>query len=151
MGGSFSVCGWFKLHTLTGLHYFVSKWYGSEQEWLVRADPAPDVGFYISSNGVNATAVTYNESPVVETWYFFAAVYDSAASQIRVSVNDSTPAITAFSGPVFHGSQALGVLTGAGALSNCAVDELGIWNRALTAAEITTLYNSGAGRTYPFP
>jgi hypothetical protein len=30
------------------------------------------------------------------------------------------------------------------------VDEVGVWNRALTGAEITSLYNAGAGTTYPF-
>lgn len=30
------------------------------------------------------------------------------------------------------------------------IDEIGIWNRALTGAEITSLYNAGAGKTYPF-
>lgn len=30
------------------------------------------------------------------------------------------------------------------------VDEVGIWSRALTSAEVTTLYNGGNGLTYPF-
>jgi len=30
------------------------------------------------------------------------------------------------------------------------IDEVGIWSRALTSNEITTLYNSGSGLTYPF-
>jgi hypothetical protein len=30
------------------------------------------------------------------------------------------------------------------------LDDIGIWNRALTLSEISYLYNSGAGRTYPF-
>jgi hypothetical protein len=30
------------------------------------------------------------------------------------------------------------------------LDEIGIWNRALSQAEVTALYNGGAGRTYPF-
>ena len=29
------------------------------------------------------------------------------------------------------------------------MDEVGVWNRALSDAEITALYNSGAGKTYP--
>lgn len=33
---------------------------------------------------------------------------------------------------------------------NGNIDETGIWNRALTGAEITSLYNAGAGKTYPF-
>jgi len=30
-------------------------------------------------------------------------------------------------------------------------DEIGIWSRSLTSAEVTTLYNGGAGITTPFP
>lgn len=33
---------------------------------------------------------------------------------------------------------------------NGTIDEVGIWNRALTAAEVTELYNAGAGNQYPF-
>lgn len=33
---------------------------------------------------------------------------------------------------------------------NGRIDELGIWNRSLSAAEVTSLYNAGAGLTYPF-
>src|SRR5262249_31508245 len=32
---------------------------------------------------------------------------------------------------------------------NGAIDEIGVWNRALTSTEITNLYNSGAGLAYP--
>ena len=30
------------------------------------------------------------------------------------------------------------------------IDELGLWKRALSAAEVAELYNAGAGKTYPF-
>ena len=30
------------------------------------------------------------------------------------------------------------------------IDEVGYWSRALTTGEITTLYNAGVGKTYPF-
>jgi hypothetical protein len=30
------------------------------------------------------------------------------------------------------------------------IDEVGFWNRALTQAEVTALYNGGAGLSYPF-
>lgn len=36
------------------------------------------------------------------------------------------------------------------AQSGTQIDEVGVWNRALSQAEITSLYNAGAGRTYPF-
>ena len=33
---------------------------------------------------------------------------------------------------------------------NGTLDEVGVWNRALSGAEVTALYNSGAGIAYPF-
>ena len=30
------------------------------------------------------------------------------------------------------------------------IDEIGMWNRALTSSELLTLWNGGAGKTYPF-
>jgi hypothetical protein len=33
---------------------------------------------------------------------------------------------------------------------NGNIDEVGVWNRALSASEVTLLYNSGTGLTYPF-
>jgi hypothetical protein len=37
-----------------------------------------------------------------------------------------------------------------GALMTGLIDEVGIWKRVLTPEEITDLYNSGSGLTYPF-
>jgi hypothetical protein len=33
---------------------------------------------------------------------------------------------------------------------NGQIDEVGVWNRALTGSEVTDLYNAGSGLTYPF-
>lgn len=44
---------------------------------------------------------------------------------------------------------ALGCEGTAGACLNGLLDEWGVWNRELTAAEISTLYNAGVGLTYP--
>ena len=34
--------------------------------------------------------------------------------------------------------------------ASCSIDEVGIWSRNLSSGEVTQLYNSGAGLTYPF-
>jgi hypothetical protein len=34
--------------------------------------------------------------------------------------------------------------------SNVYIDEFGIWDRALTNAEVLSLYNNGLARAYPF-
>jgi hypothetical protein len=40
---------------------------------------------------------------------------------------------------------------GSGGFYNGLLDEAGVWNRALTAAEVTELYGSGAGKQYTVP
>jgi hypothetical protein len=91
-----------------------------------------------------------------DQWYFVAGVYDHAGQEIRLYVNDLT-VVT------------LSVTTGASSATeenftigsrktdstydlsfDGTIDEIGVWNRALTAAEVATLYNSGAGLSYPF-
>jgi hypothetical protein len=37
-----------------------------------------------------------------------------------------------------------------GGLYNGSIDEAGVWSRALSQADVTELYNGGAGLTYPF-
>ena len=48
------------------------------------------------------------------------------------------------------GNLYVGALTGGGSNFQGSIDEVGFWNRILNQTEITRLYNSGAGLTYPF-
>lgn len=34
--------------------------------------------------------------------------------------------------------------------TSCLIDEVGVWSRALSSAEVSSLYNSGVGLSYPF-
>lgn len=43
-----------------------------------------------------------------------------------------------------------GVRTDDTSHSTIAIDEIGVWSRAISDAEITELYNNGGGLTYPF-
>jgi hypothetical protein len=36
------------------------------------------------------------------------------------------------------------------AFNGSKVDELNIWNKELTATEVTELYNAGTGKFYPY-
>jgi hypothetical protein len=40
---------------------------------------------------------------------------------------------------------------GSSQIFNGSIDEVGVWNRAITSAEITELYNAGAGKQYVAP
>ena len=64
--------------------------------------------------------------------------YSTAApTNNLLAVDDQTTLGNAFQGSTTTGAQA-------------RIDEAAFWNRALTAAEVSLLYNSGSGLVYPF-
>lgn len=89
-------------------------------------------------------------SPISKsTWYFLCAVFDLSNGNIilyvnGVAVGSLTVALSSFvdSDPYririfeFDGSSSCSV----------RVDEVGIWSKALSAAEVSELYNNGAGK-----
>jgi len=81
------------------------------------------------------------------TWYNLVATWDGTDTNFYID--------GAFIGTVAApGPQVMDLLT-LGFVSpsyyfDGIVDEVGIFNDALTAGEVTTLYNGGAGLTYPF-
>jgi hypothetical protein len=87
-------------------------------------------------------------------WNFFAITIDSS-NNLTSYVNDqsATQVINGNNGPWGSGIPTLGmgdIGYGYGAGLNGQLDEVGIWSRALSASEITTLYNNTSAITYPF-
>lgn len=88
-----------------------------------------------------------------DTWYHFAATYDGTT--MILYLNGSSDGSLSYSG-TFAGSNQLTLLgaqdTGPNAANglNGALDEVGVWSRALDSSEISQLYNGGAGLAYPF-
>jgi len=89
------------------------------------------------------------------TWYYFIWEFDRSAN-VTIMVNDSAQSsfamdISSQSADDIAGSYELRLGTRAsanGRFLNGALDEVAIWNRVLTSAEKTWLYNSGSGRAY---
>jgi hypothetical protein len=94
---------------------------------------------------VSVSSITFNQ------WNHFAVVYDFSTNNANFYINgtfagqQSYPFIPSSNGDInqlFFGKQ--------GYLCNCnfmngLMDDFGLWNRALTQQEITTLYNGCAG------
>ena len=106
----------------------------------------PLSGFRFSPDGLVTVDVGTNAT--VGVWYHLVCWYDSSDGKGRLRVNDattyvSTPSSGLVQGP---GDFTLGgtPVTPSLYLSG-RVDEVGFWKRKLTAAEITALYNGGAG------
>lgn len=90
--------------------------------------------------------------PSQDAWYFVCAWYDGA--NLNISVNNGTAdssanpnGIYSSTNPFCLGSDASFLAAG---FLNGWIDEAGVWNRALTAAERTQLYNSGKGTHFPW-
>lgn len=104
-------------------------------------------------HGVASDVAQVTTTLSTSTWHMVTLTYD--VTQIELFLDASSVATTASSGVGTSGGVAgtsIGaVADGTQALrTNVKTDEYGVWTRQLTGAEITSLYNSGAGLQYPF-
>lgn len=86
------------------------------------------------------------------TYFFIVGKWDGAT--LSIIVNNGTPDTVGFVGAtLFNSTSPFELGRGQTDSSRCLngdLDEVGFWSRALTPAEITELYNAGAGLSYPF-
>lgn len=97
------------------------------------------------------TITTSNDAIINNKWNMIT--YTFKTDEVKVYVNGILNATTALSAWSMAGGASFEFLrhtNGACVATNGKVymDEMGIWNRTLTASEITDLYNGGAGITY---
>lgn len=106
-------------------------------------------GRFISSSWGN---VQSTNSVTANTWeHWIVSVNETNITIWKNGVLDSSQTIGKTS--TTPTSSTIGNLAwgeSAGDNANAIIDEIGIWNRSLTASEITELYNSGTGLSYPF-
>lgn len=93
-----------------------------------------------------------NYSLAINTWYHISVVYKGTsfgANNVLFYVNGSLVYTGSLSMPSGVGKIYLGSNNaGSGGFYGGLIDEAGAWNRALTSAEVTELYNTGAGKQY---
>lgn len=124
--------------------------------WHYGAGGALGLVCYTNSGSTSAASVSAAGEGLGTGWKMFTAQIDATNKicRVRSGTNDWTTSDT-FNG---WGASGTGIdTTGIFKIGNFAaaslyanVDELGVWRRLLTDEEIATLYNHGAGLTYPF-
>lgn len=104
------------------------------------------------SNGSTLTTVTWATNLSASTWCHVVAGYDAVNGQAFLTVNNATQQTTAHTSGAQDSTNAfaIGAYSGGTNYLTGYVDAVGVWKRVLTTAEITELYNSGAGVQYPF-
>ena len=154
-----SVSFWVKLNTLSTFA-FVSKFNHliPYNGWAVQLSGSK-VNL-IFSNSVTGASYAQTENTQVlttNTWYHIVATYDGSksASGIKIYIDGSVGTQNILKDTLSTNStSASGIKAtissrNAGSIwTNGIIDEVGIWNRELTASEVTDLYNSGAGLQY---
>jgi hypothetical protein len=108
--------------------------------------------FFYGFNGDQDCNPATSAGPLdLDTWYHIAGTSDAGSSTGKWYLNATLISEDLFSSLIGTDELQLGAYD-ARALPTFSgeIDEVGVWNRALTGAEITSLYNAGAGKTYPF-
>ena len=159
--GSLTLAGWVKFNSLptTGqLYRFLGKTDGTasgESYFLTAINSGGTLRLYgqVRKNSTTYSSLLNNWSFSTGTWYHVAMVYDATGRTITLYVNGSQLGSQATSTVTSVQDTGATFYAGAGAVANeqmnGMIDEAGVWSRALSAGEISTLYNSGTGFSYP--
>jgi hypothetical protein len=152
-GTSFTYAFWANAVNTTPNQILISKRdaAGNAREYQIQISGG-GLTFSVFPDGSFASTVSAVVTPIsANSWNFYVCRYDASAGTIGASINggaftttSSVPALTIVAtNPVQFGANPGPVLYYTGQLSS-----IGFWKRALTAPEVTALWNSGAGRTY---
>ena len=100
---------------------------------------------------VSGTYLTTNWTPKIDTWYHIVATHDSTTNENVLYVNGNRENSSTY--PVSYEANAktyIGVFyTSPNLFFDGLIDEVRVYNRALSAAEIQALYNSSAAKFAP--
>jgi hypothetical protein len=152
-GSSFTFATWANAVNTTPNQILISKRdaAGNAREYQVSFN-AGGLTFSVFPDGSFANSVSaVVGAGTVNSWNFYVCRYDASAGTIGASINggaftttSSVPALTIVAtNPVQFGANPGPALYYTGQLAS-----VGFWKRALTASEVTALFNNGAGRTY---
>ncbi len=152
---------WFKLNAAGSGHCAIfSQGLGNVNDWLkLGIQDTFKIHIEIRNGGVpkiaeNPTAATYNDA----TWRMVTLVGNSSTANFKLYINGGDPiwdktvaalTLNTFSDYGGFGHYYVDDTTKWDKYAG-SMDEFGLWNRVLTPAEITSLYNSGNGLAYPF-
>lgn len=144
-----TVAGWVKLDVNNTYMRFVSKTDSSTYNQMIRLTNTGKLVAHVHTT--TETTITGSTTLSTGTWYHFAYTYDG--SNINLYLNGSTDATqVSKTGTLPTKAQTvnIGRESAGSEYIDGMLDEIGIWSRALSGAEISELYNSGNGLAYPF-
>lgn len=111
------------------------------------------IQFELSDGSTNYAAVSNSASWTSGTWYHLVATYDD--STLKMYIDGTLQTVTDSLSGQDAGKNAVDLMIGSHSASpwypfDGTIDEVAVWDRALSQSEVTALYNSGDGFAYPF-
>jgi hypothetical protein len=105
-----------------------------------------------TSDGIKEANYSLNPVISTDTWYHAAFVFDGTSIKVYYNGDNSQSSATAtWSNAATLNNNGVQVLigggSGVGTYTNGKIDEVGIWTSALSASDISDIYNGGNGPT----
>ena len=151
----FTIAGWVKLTTLAdgaiwSTIQLISAQNGFHLQYQSSTNRLRWICYGDGTTGAIAVANDFGNL-TADVWVFVVCQHDETANKVGISVDNSAIDLQNLIGGVFQGTAPLMLGCYLSTLNipefpiNAAIDEFMIWDRLLTAAEITSLHNSGSG------
>jgi len=122
---------------------------GVSNLFVMSANGSSTYGINLFDGTGNTQIITGTSNLNLSLWYHLVLVYNAGSITIYVngvSYATATSTLTSVSSQTFNVNT--GTSGSGGTDGNQIVDEIGIWNRALSQTEALKLYNNGVGRAY---
>ncbi|WP_133853450.1 LamG domain-containing protein [Labedaea rhizosphaerae] len=146
---SYAVAAWVSVDQLQGKQVILSQDGTTASAYTLQYDAATNHwGFAVATQTSGDPAYATAEStstPQAGTWTFLTGVYNASTHAATLYVNGQAQATVPAIGVASTGSLVIGAGKANGGRTNQlagAVDEVTVFNRAITAAEVTTLYGN---------
>lgn len=165
---TFTVSFWARLGGTGTNQGFMGKWTSNQHDWMVQTiGTGGNFRVFIANalnDGGGNVGDTTDANFTTATYFHFVVVFDGGlsgnsnrlkeyfnATQKTVSFIGTIPAsLPNSTSPLEVGRSGAELGRALAAAGGDRMDEIAVWNVALTGAQITRLYNSGAGCQYPF-
>jgi hypothetical protein len=151
--GAMTCAAWVNLASANASGKIVAKWSsGATGEYYLGVGGSQAVDFLVATGTTSVTVSSTAGLLTTGVWHLVIGWLDTAAQTLNVQVDNGTIASTACTivpvptGILFTlGARSFGSLNFDGLM-----DEVALYNRALTSSERNGLWNGGAGGTWPF-
>jgi hypothetical protein len=148
--GSLTITAWVNGTSYAGDNVVLSKWAAAgNRSYDLRISVtdcgAADVEFLLSDDGSSPETLCGTTAIGTGGWHFIAAVYDPSTPAMKIYVDGALNGTNTVNPPLslYNGTQNvnMGRKSDASGYFNGALDDVRIYNRALSASEIAQIYN----------